>query len=273
MEENKRISDLFERARNEAPKTSFDDMKSNFLTVGAVGGVGIIAKWAAASFKLKAIIMITLFSTLTISGIMIAAQLTPTTEVVEVKADKNLESEIEYIEISNLDGIKKTVIFDENDQVLEVMIDSTKKVNPKVTTTTTKIELTAEEPELLQKMVLAPGNQLIELKKNAPIVLISTDSLVMKKFKITDKTTSEDLEKIAKQARAAGIIFDYSARIRGNSIKKVQLDMKIDQPDDSSDWSTSISGKTFTYVFGWWEEKNGTAVRFITNKETMASCQ
>jgi|GEM_PF-5034592 len=273
MEENKRISDLFDRARNEAPKTSFDDMKSNFLTAGTVGGIGIIAKWAAASFKFKAIIMITLLSTLTISGIMIAAQLTPTTEVVEVKVDKNWESEIEYIEISNQGGIKKTVIFDENDQVLEVMIDSTKKVSPKVTIMTAKVELTTKEPELIQKMVVVPGNQLIELKKNAPITLISTDSLVMKKFKITHKSTSEDLAKIAKQARAAGITFDYKVQFRKNELRKVKIDMDFEGLSGSNDWSTSISGKTFTYVFGWWEEKNGKAVRFITNKETMAGCQ
>ncbi|MFK7786989.1 MAG: hypothetical protein AB8B56_17845, partial [Crocinitomicaceae bacterium] len=147
MEENKRISDLFERARTEAPKTSFEDVKGHFIATGAVAGVGLLAKWAAVSLKLKVIIMSSTLITLTVSGLLVTSALNSSPIEKEVTDPKEYILPMENLEIKQEDGIKETIIYDDQDQVVEIIVDSSSKLTDasEETTSNTVLELNPQE--------------------------------------------------------------------------------------------------------------------------------
>ncbi len=262
MEENKRISDLFERARNEVPKTSFEDMKKHVLSAGATGGVGIIAKWAATSFKFKAIVMITTLSTLTISGILIVTQLAnPTGSTVKNQEDGIIHTEQNF-EILSEDGVQKMTIYDDNDKVVQVIVDSSGNVKHK-----DQVNMSVKELELLIASDNTSNPPLVVYNKTSKRDVV-TNPLKERKFTITQNTTSEELKNIMEQARDAGIDFDYETRVRKGIIKKITMSMIIKAESGTSEWHSKISGsKSFCFMFGWNENDSGKAISLINSCE------
>lgn len=259
MEENKRISDLFERARTEAPKTSFEEVKKHVIAASAVGGVGILAKWTALSFKLKSIIMIATLSTLTISTILIVSQLTPSPKSVGGNTDRSQKGGGEIVEIRSEDGIQSTIVYNEKNEVLEVSIDS----STEVISYAERIKLKINEPESLDNFKDAEKSPIVMLPSVNDNANLS-DSLTMRQYKISEKTSREEIEKIQKLAIAAGLEFNYSAKIRNNKIKRLTINMK----KSDKKWMSKISGsKSFNFNFGWWEDSDGHFVKFLCNKD------
>jgi hypothetical protein len=267
MEENKRISDLFERARTEAPKTSFEDVKGHFLATSAVAGTGLLAKWAAASFKFKAIVMVTILSTLTISTVLIVSSISSATQS-EIKHESEvLDSGDQTIEILNENGVKKKTVYDENNSVLEVIVDSSKQWNKDG-------ELINHESavELLPFEVTEVVNEDLEgievVEGAISLVDAEEDSLTMQRFTISNKTTEEELEAMKKAAMEAGVSIQFSARIRRSTLKRLSLVMSI-EADGKRKYKRSCvyKAKTFSFQTGWMEDDNGKAIRFLEEDE------
>ncbi len=261
MEENKQISDLFERARNEAPKTSFEEMKKHVLSTGAVGGVGIIAKWAAASFKFKAIVMIAILSTLTVSGILIITQLANPTGTAAKKQENGIIHTEQNFEILSEDGVQKMTIYDENDKVVQVIVDSSENVKHK----DQAVNLSVKELELLTASDNTSNSRVVMYDETSKRGIVA-NPLKERKFTITQNTTSEELKNIMKQARDAGIDFGYETRVRKGVIKKITMSMIIKAESGTSEWHSKISGsKSFSFKFGWNENDFGKAISFISS--------
>ena len=88
----------------------------------------------------------------------------------------------------------------------------------------------------------------------------------MKVFEITHRTTTQELELIQKQATEAGIDFNYTARVKKDIVKRISMNMKIN--NGNSTWNSDISGtNSFRFTFGWWEDETGKVRRFLTDKE------
>lgn len=260
MEENKRISDLFEAARTEAPKTSFDEVKNHLIAASAVGSVGIVAKFMAASIKFKVIIMIGVFSVLTISGILITTQISGNHVIQTNSALKNEAKKDLNIEVKRENGIERTIIYDENDRVVQISVDSSNETSERAES----LELKTNSPTRIKNGEMK--SEIVEhsqQKRNYPA--IAQDSS-MKVFEITDKTTLNELEAIQAQADAAGLSFNYTARVKKDKLKRISLKMKIN--NGNSTWNSEISGtSSFRFTFGWWENESGQVRRFLTDKE------
>lgn len=263
MEENERISDLFERARNEAPKTSFEEVKKHVIAASAVGGAGIVAKLTSISFKLKVIIMLVTLSTLTISGILIVTQLNSTVEsklvnhkTVQTQNNKNLK-------IFSENGIQKTVHYDENNQVLEVILDSSDANNSSDKNFEESIDVLPFE-SINAISDEKDGTGIV----NQPVSINSGDSLVMRRFDFSDKTTEDELEAFSSAAQAAGIRIDYTARIRRNSVKRLSLVMSLtEEGKRKCERACVYKADSFTFQTGWMEDSEGNAVRFLKDDE------
>ncbi len=287
MEENKRISELFDRARTQAPQASYADVKRTFLAASAAGGVGIIAKWAGTTFKFKLIFMITTLSTLTIGGILIATQLTGNPKATDMKPDVAHPKPTTNIEVRHENGVQETTIYDENDRIVKVLVDSSEhrlrslrlhfdKLNVSrsvsaVGSVADKLdnrgEVTAiapNQPKTIKNGTI-PSETVRETPKKRNAAANVQDSS-MKVFEITQRTTTQELELIQKQATEAGIDFNYTARVKKDIVKRISMNMKIN--DGNSTWNSEISGtNSFRFTFGWWEDESGKVRRFLTDKE------
>lgn len=265
MEENKRISDLFERARTEAPKTSFDDVKGHFLAAGTVTGVGLLAKWAAASLKLKVIIMTSTLITLTISGLLVTSALNSNPAQKETKDQKDVIIPMENLEIIQEDGIKETIFYDDKDQVLEIIVDSSSKLNdeaeasvPNTVSELNTHQLTSSEREInLAPPVTAKTTNSSEGEEEAK----------ERRFVITEKTSTTELEEIQELAEKAGIKMEYNARIKKNIIKRISMTWKLNNENCNSNWQISVTGDDdFRLEVGWKENDKGEAIGFLNDK-------
>lgn len=262
MEENKRISELFDRARTQAPQTSYADVKKAFLFASTVGGASLLAKWAASSFKFKLIFMITTLSTLTVGGLLIVTQLTGNPNPINVKSDLAKHENTLNIEVKRENGVQQTTIYDEHDRIVKVIVDSSEKQTDRGGAVT----ISPNQPKAIKNGTIEP-EIIRETPKTIQKRANTSDSLVMKKYEITDKTTSKELELIQEAATEAGIEFNYTARVKKDIIKRISMDMKIE--DGKACWNSTISGTdSFSFVFGWWEDGSGKAVRFLSNDDT-----
>lgn len=269
MEENKRISDLFERARNEAPKTSFEDVKGHFLATGVVAGTGLLAKWAAASFKLKVIIMTLTLITLTVSGLLVSSYVNsnpvneaPTKEYEIIVPQDNLE-------IIQEDGVKETIIYDDKDQVVEVIVDSSNKFSAPIKN---KDLTVIETPIVLEPHILTVDPDPIpSLTPKIEVKIEKSDSSANeRRFTITEKTSKEELEKIKTLAENAGIRMTYTARIKKNTITRLSMHWNLNADNEKSNWNITTACNDddgFNLEVGWKENDKGQAISLLEGKK------
>lgn len=274
MEQNKRISELFELARNEAPTTSFNELKGEFLTHLAAGGAGMAGatiaqkslwtKWLAASFKLKVIIMTTVVSVLTISGIVIGTQLTSNSSVEQKRTDNLPAETIEIIEVRSENGIEKTIVYNDKNEVMTVSIDSSEEAK----SSAQRIKLNPKHVQIVENAKLS-DKVLIDAKPKLTTKSSATDSLTMKKFEINERTSDQEILKMKEQAIAAGMEFTFDTKKRNNKIKRLTLNMS----KNGSKWMSKISGTdSFSFEFGWWEDANGKFVKFLCDEDLEIAC-
>lgn len=271
--EDHQLSDLFDSARNETPVTHFSEMKSSFLEQVAVGSTGISAavvakqslwkKWLAYSFKLKVIIMTSAVSILTFSTLFVTGQFSKTTSYEAQNVSEPSFEKSEMIEILSEDGVQKTIVYNEKSEVVKVTIDSFADTK----STEQKITLHTIEPEMLENnKVVTIDPVRIEPKASTTV---ASDSLNIKKFMISEKTTNEEIERIQQQAITAGIEFTFNTKIRNNKIKRLTMQMK----KNGHRWSSKITGTdSFSFDFGWLEDANGKFVKFLCKDDLTMNC-
>ncbi|MDG1331408.1 MAG: hypothetical protein P8P74_03715 [Crocinitomicaceae bacterium] len=209
--------------------------------------------------------MIATLSTLTISTLLAVSHFSNSQEKVEgVNTITGAQTE-QNIEIHNENGIQKTIVFDDNNSIIEVIVDSSEAIDKK-STASTGHEPMGELP-LQNRQLISQGTEGSIVDQ--PIEVLSVDSLTARRFDFTDKTTLEDLEAFKTAAKAAGIEVDYRAKIRRSILKKINLQMSIKSDSERKICSSSsvYKAKTFRFQTGWMEDENGKAVRFLENDE------
>ncbi|MFD1553425.1 hypothetical protein DNU06_07075 [Putridiphycobacter roseus] len=96
-------------------------------------------------------------------------------------------------------------------------------------------------------------------------------------FVINENTDTDELAKIRDQAVAAGIDFVYTAKVKRNEIKKLDLNMKLEDEEGNSKQSqfhiTKSKGEVFSITLAWYENEKGEAVAFSKSKDKKKNCK
>lgn len=270
MNENKRIDQLFDIARVEKPKVAYQETKAILLKATGAGILGaLLLKWGFLSTKLKAIIMIGSIGFITVSvGLVVTTMGTG-----ELKNKSNnvqmsqAEVNVQNMEVENNGNVEKTTYLDERDNVIKVVIDS-------------QMERKADNSFVLpiDTIRFKRSVDVLEIPlKGTSVTSFVKDSITANSagkrvvFRVTEKTTAEELESIFEKAKSAGLKVDYNTKIRRNLIKRIHWKMSITREDGESDWMTNITtSDSFSCMIGWMQDESGKAIGFI--KKTKTSC-
>lgn len=270
METNERMDELFSRARTQAPKTSYEQTSQAFqVGIAALAGGGILSKWAALSLKFKLISMTTVISIISVTSVLVVSTLS--TKNVEKQPIKSSDKEIQYTPKNEAEMIQ------EDSETKEISLSQNQQ--PSMNATHEKSQETIHEAfnvSGLEKLGISmiPRDLQAFNRKLAPTSMIkqpkiAQDSLTMKLFEISEKTTNAEIEAIKQQAVAAGLEFDFSTKVRQDKIKKLDLHMK----KGNNKWMSKISGTdSFSFTFGWWEDSEGKYVKYICDDDLARIC-
>lgn len=266
LDENNSLDILFQSAREEAPKLSFEDTKGVFLKSLALGGAGLLtAKGLAYLIKLK-------FSVIMFSTIGIVATTAVIMQVVNPTPEKiNQSISGEKIELSqnNPEIISPEVILiDQDDSLLknenEVIVPEVEMIEELPTF------LVTEFPMIMPKSI-EPVKPSVISTIQSPRLLAKAEvneemaaDIVKYQVVVTEKTTDKELLALEEKALAAGIDYTYSAKRRGNNIKKLTIKMIIYDEDGERKVSTFYlkNANSFNFQIGWME-LDGKATGFI----------
>jgi hypothetical protein len=268
MSENKRIDQLFDSARMETPKTAYNETKSTLLKATGVGVFGtLLLKWGFLSTKLKAIIMVASIGLLTVSVGLIFTSFgkEETKNRLNPVQLSQAEVSVQNVEIENTGSVETTTYLDEENNIIKVVVDSQKE-RKAADISMLPIDSFVLKPRIDVLEIPLAGLAIKPIIKDSTIA-DSTGNRVV--FRITEKTTSEELETIFDKAKQAGLDVDYNTRIRRNVIKKINWSMSIDKKEGRKNWNSTISSsKAFSCMVGWIEDESGKAVDFIVKTKT-----
>jgi hypothetical protein len=280
-EENQRLDQLFESARNQAPQASYEQTKKVFVGSLATGAaVGILAKWATFSIKLKMMIMVstvgilsfvTVFSLNSGSTNQTEPLTTPNTgkeaTPIETITENEDETHIEQVTIITSEDnevkriIESKTIVNEPEEEETVSAEST--TEEKDDSTDILIPVTTEKTTLFGKaddlFILDESDDSTQLfPENKPKTQGSTSGEVL--FKVSSTSTEADFKTIREAAEAAGIRFTYNLRIRKNKIKHCEFSINYTGEDGQRCWkSFKINGRFKDFRIGWYVDENGKA--------------
>ena len=212
-------------------------------------------------------------------------------EIERIEITKNLKLDSLIAELTNInvmevgDGVNKKMIvlsgsdtvFIQNMGEIEAEISKAMEI--------VRIEIDGQLEELEELKVLAETDRLEmledmdELKHERRVIIMkdrSRSHLHKVSFTINDHTFIEELEEIKDKAVAAGIDFTYTAKVKKNQIKKLDLNMKLENENGSNEHSqiylTKSRGEVFSINIEWYENEIGEAVSFSKSKDKNKNC-
>ena len=268
--EETNIDQLFMQAREQAPEASFDDTKKSFVKAIAIGGVGFLAtKSIAYLFKLKFSVMIlSTASIVAVSTIVVMQnnipQQEPTQNNVPIVASTH-EDIIEPLDIQqpdSADALTYIAFMPEEEILMDIETEASveEKIEAPIIHANEKlghaISNTRSVPRSIRQVGI--GHEQDTTKRSVP----NGNSF---STTITHHTTYMELDKIKAKAEKAGVDFVYSAKVKNNYIRKLDLQMSIDSHKAKNDRSTShitVSGNDFKVNIGWVMDDSGQALRF-----------
>ncbi|MEM9023500.1 MAG: hypothetical protein AAGB22_07145, partial [Bacteroidota bacterium] len=85
------------------------------------------------------------------------------------------------------------------------------------------------------------------------------------RYTLTHESTMVDLRKISEEAEKAGVYFSYSARVRKNRFRKLDIKMKFKDrnPEQQHRSEVRVRGHKFTTTFGWRTDSTGKVISFL----------
>lgn len=115
----------------------------------------------------------------------------------------------------------------------------------------------------------------IEIDANGNMVAPKKIIPYAERFEITSKTTEAELLSMKKKAEAAGIKFNYKAKIKNSKLQKISIQANIDQRNNQQ--SMSITSDNFKdsddpVIFGWFEDDKGKANEMGYGDEKNLKC-
>ncbi|MFK7786289.1 MAG: hypothetical protein AB8B56_14310, partial [Crocinitomicaceae bacterium] len=158
---------------------------------------------------------------------------------------------------------------DDQDQVVEIIVDSSSKLTDasEETTSNTVLELNPQELTTTRGEI----NTTPPRTTKANNTISEGDTGTEHRFEITEKTTKEELENIKEQAEKAGIKMTYTARIKKNIIQRLSMTWILNTEDGKSNCQVSLNGDEFEVEVGWKENEEGKAISFLNDKFIQSS--
>jgi hypothetical protein len=248
-----RIDELFESARHEAPIRSFASSKSALLAgTGTTTSIGVLAKWAKLSFTFKTLIMVGIIGTVATCVVMSSAP-NETLKPSELIIPQEVKTEV--VDEKN-EVVVHTTYFDTEKDWVEISIEPlTKSTSDTVRTAIVKEE---NVPKTIDpKREIAPPSTPLN-----PEDTTTTATTTMRTFLIERNSSDVEIEKIRKEAEAAGIEFKYKILVWKGKIKRCSIHVYFNNGKGGScEYKMQLSGK-FSKRIGWVEDENGKAISF-----------
>lgn len=261
MNKDKYIENLFETARNEAPKVSVQEMKLSF--VSAIGGTSA-GWWTSISLKSK-IIMISLLCSIGITAGILVGLNNKSAENTSNSSQKIIEFTQNQInmDVSVQDDSIHEIIYDDAENV----VNESKKAKSSAQNLSLKPEsLKSIQLHELPKIITQNSEEHQKLKEELNSLV---DTLSKREFFFSEKTTLKEIQAVEKLAQAAGLNFEYDVKIRRDKIKRLKIKME----SNGKKWMSKIVGTdSFSFNFGWHEDKEGKFVEFICDKDLTMDC-
>jgi len=251
-----RIDELFESARNEAPIRSFASSKSALLAgIGATTSIGILAKWAKLSFTFKTLIMVGIIGTVATVTTCVVLSIAPKETLKQLDLSVSQEVKTEVVDQEN-EVVVHTTYFDSKKDWVEISIEPLSML----TSDTNRIVTTEEEndPKTIDtKKEITPTLPPLNPEDTTTATTTTTRS-----FLIERNTSDIEKEKIRKEAEAAGIDFKYKVLVWKGKIKRCSIHVYINNGKGGyCEYKTQLSGR-FSKRIGWVEDENGKAISF-----------
>lgn len=237
------LDQLFQQARNQAPKRSFADTKSVFA--------GALALGVATAAHAKAMTGVLFKSKFIIMSISTASIITT--------------SALIYSTLQPLSTVKHETVLHNKNPKTETKENTVrpKQVSDETFVFAAPTENSSEMPFLKIKKNKAMNHTLPVEKAT----LYSKDSFpktegtgnIRYNYTLTERTTREELERIKMQAKESGVRFSYSAKIRRGEIKNLKFTLR----DESGSTfrkvhiSSLFSKLNFSYDLSWTIDENG----------------
>lgn len=251
MTEQNRLDDLFAAARNEDPKVSYAQAKSNFLQAIGLGFFGVLLlKWAGLSTKLKIVVMLSIVgigSMVTLVTIQVSAPDEPKVQLPISHVEQTVNKQVTV----EPDGSSQTVYFDDDSNVVNV-VETQVKSEEFLPLEVLKIDPIASpdpQEEIIPARQVAPQDTTPEKVKT---VL----------FTITKNIKDDEMARIQREAKAAGIDFRYRILVWRGRVKKCTIGMTLATATGSCSVCYELKGK-FNKTVGWIVDEEGKAIEII----------
>lgn len=259
--QNVELDQLFAIAREQAPETSFEEIKKRFLGTAVLAAGGVLAtKGIIHLFTKKWIIMMTII-TLATSAAIVASTFT----YGEHDNQKPIVSTPIPIETQEHEKtpVEEPMEITENQFVEEIQPTPNSLVGDTATEPNeTNEHIEVGEPILTwsgcKNWSVAPPDS---LKKEEKKIIPYTE-----RFIVTQSTTEEELELIKQQAEDAGIVYSYKAKYIKDKLDELKISMSLNFSDGERNSNmtetreiTDISKKD-KIVIAWIENPEGKAM-------------
>jgi len=253
MQVDKKITELFGKAREEEPRLSVEEVLKE-LQFGLSQSEGS-SRNNISTFKLM--IMISTISTLTLSAFMFVSTAgEPHANMKEIHVAKSIQENITEINNTNqitteIPEIKSTKLPEKEPIQLPASKESKSNVN---------ILKQAGEPNRSVEKPVFSGRKYVGTKSNAPVYGPSSnvDVGASRIFFIDNTTRTDQIEIMKLEANKAGILFEYKTRKDG-SLKK--LHMTISSKNSTSTHKLVIDREDNVQI-GWIVNEKDNSVRF-----------
>lgn len=255
-ENQNRLDHLFDAARNEEPKTSFNDVQKTFVAATSLGIIGLIINWIVGASKVAKIgIMISTITAVTVGVTMI------------VSSPKIVENNVPILNDTNHKTV--LVVNDEPEEQEESVIEfgEIQQDSP---------AQVAKKPlqHILQTGLDFRPAKSIHTQTNEDKFIVYAPTVEKEKktvvFTINENTQPEYFDEIKAEAEKAGVRFNHKTKYRKSIVRKTEIMMVINHPKNgrSSQKIVISGGKTFSHTFGWVVDENGKAVEVYSEDDT-----
>jgi hypothetical protein len=260
------LAQLFSQAKKQQPVATLDETKTAFITASAVAVGSVLASKGLLQLLTtkKWIIMLSTVSIIT-TGTIIASLATGPAETTENTP-------------FDLGGQNAIITLDQPQETTETVVDASPYLDPAIPTELTEVnqddmfELIEDESDFLEgnDFIIEADVNGIEFKTtnpapNGPKLAVSNGEIksYSQRFDITEKTSKEDFENIKKDAEKDGVDFFYKAKYDNGKLKKLRLELKLDDAENGDGHQYIMSSMTiegeFNYTIAWDNAEKGTA--------------
>ena len=282
--QDQQLDKLFKTAAEQAPEASFEETRKAFVAgAAAAAGIGFGA-WMAQFFTKKVIIIMLSSTTIlaTTVAVLVSTQPAETDQAETMTPMESQQPAIEQVEEplpNELPLVTTETLLVAGEVELEISNDPDHE-EVEITNETTPEEPTPaiapEQPKPAPYAEAAAEPQAGHVQHDlsctplqaptAKAAEADTTQLTNVMYIVTNESTYQEFETISEAAKAVGITFKYTLRVRKNRIKKVDLRMSF-KNEQTDSRKHSMANGNFELVIGWSLNQQGKVVSFYNGED------